>query len=115
MSLDHIEHIRRFYGEHKGALFVYALSLVGSREGAEDVVHSVVAEFLERDFLPGDIRPYAFRCVRNRAVDVLRRIRRDRVAESIFEVEVGPPLVETRLLSRRVVFRKGVMRHRMSM
>ncbi len=68
-----IDTLRQFYLEHRQALFVYALSLTRSRETAEDIVQAVFYRLLRRGRLPRELRPYAFRAVRNAAADVARR------------------------------------------
>ncbi|HIA46543.1 MAG TPA: hypothetical protein EYN96_00890 [Candidatus Hydrogenedentes bacterium] len=77
----------------------YALSLLGSRELAEDVLHAVFAELLQRDRLPDDLRPYVFRSVRNRSIDHFRKEQRQRQQslDSIFEKDTSRELLETRL------------------
>lgn len=67
--------IREFYEESAQALFTYALALTRCPETAEDAVHDAVCRLLERRALPAALRPYAFRCVRNAAIDARRRRR----------------------------------------
>jgi RNA polymerase sigma-70 factor (ECF subfamily) len=70
-----IEALREFYQGTAQALFTYALALTRDRAVAEDVVHDAVCRLLGRASLPAELRPYAFRCVRNAAVDALRKAR----------------------------------------
>lgn len=65
--------IRRFYQENRQGLYTYALSLTRNREAAEDAVQAAVFRLLRRATIPADLRPYAYRCVRNAAVDGFRR------------------------------------------
>ena len=99
MNTIQLDHIRRFYHTHQQALFTYALSITRSREGAEDLVHSVFAAILQRDSLPEELRPYLFRSIRNGAIDLIRRQQHElNHAASIFESDTPRSLVETRLL-----------------
>jgi len=78
------EAFRAFYVGSRQQLYTYAVSITGNRESAEDAIHGVFEQLLRRGDLPAELRPYVFRCVRNAALDALRRtkVRRD----SIFEV-----------------------------
>jgi RNA polymerase sigma-70 factor, ECF subfamily len=75
MDKEELATIREFYEEHSQALFTYALALTRCQSTAEDVVHEAVCRLLKRSALPEELRPYAFRCVRNAAVDARRRER----------------------------------------
>lgn len=67
--------VRELYEQHAQALYVYALALTRSVEAAEDAVHDAICGVLRRGRLPSELRPYVFRCVRNAALDRLRRSR----------------------------------------
>ena len=67
--------VREFYEHNAQALFTYALALTSCRVAAEDAVHDAVCRILGRPALPAELRPYAFKCVRNAAVDAQRRAR----------------------------------------
>jgi len=74
---------RAFYERHRGPLFVYALSIVRSRDAAEEVLQESFFAFVRRlfdedGFTAGtsDFRPYLFRSVRNAAIDRGRRLER---------------------------------------
>ena len=84
MNSPDTETLRACYVESRQQLFTYALSIAGNRESAEDAIQGAFQQILRRGALPADLRPYVFRCVRNAAVDALRRanVRRD----SIFDV-----------------------------
>jgi RNA polymerase sigma factor (sigma-70 family) len=67
------------YSSHKDRLLTIAAALVGDRATAEDVVHDVFASVLRngRWLRKGACSPaFLAVCVRNRAVDVLRRRKR---------------------------------------
>jgi RNA polymerase sigma-70 factor (ECF subfamily) len=88
MSSPETEILRVFYVDSRQHLYTYALSITANREAAEDAIQRVFQQLLQRGKLPADLRPYIFRCVRNAALDGLRRgkVRGD----SIFEVEQLP-------------------------
>ncbi|HTX65549.1 MAG TPA: RNA polymerase sigma factor [Opitutaceae bacterium] len=81
MNPTDLETLRAFYVESRQRLYTYALSLTGHREAAEDAIHGVFQQLLRRPGLPADLRPYAFRAVRNAARDTWRRagVRRDSI------------------------------------
>jgi len=65
--------LERLYAEHQQPLYRYALSLTRDPARAEDAVHNAFAKLLARPWLPLRLKAYAFRCVRNAAVDAWRR------------------------------------------
>ena len=73
MGTGFFDQVRRCYAENRTGLFTYALSLTRNRAAAEDAVHAAVCRLLEKGTLPGDVRPYLYRAVRNAAVDGWRR------------------------------------------
>jgi RNA polymerase sigma-70 factor (ECF subfamily) len=75
MTHNEIELLRAFYAEERQHLYTYAVSITSNRESAEDAVHHAFQHLLERRSLPADLRPYVFRCVRNAAIDAMRRTR----------------------------------------
>jgi RNA polymerase sigma-70 factor, ECF subfamily len=84
MSAPETETLRAFYVGSRQQLYTYAVSITANRESAEDAIHGVFEQLLLRGRLPVDLRPYVFRCVRNAALDCLRRTRTRR--DSIFEI-----------------------------
>ncbi len=84
MSATELETLEAFYVASRQQLFTYAVSITGNRESAEDAIHGVFEQLLRRGYMPADLRPYVFRCVRNAALDGLRRARTRR--DSIFNV-----------------------------
>ncbi|MBI2498036.1 MAG: sigma-70 family RNA polymerase sigma factor [Opitutae bacterium] len=70
-----IETLRVFYVGNRQQLYTYAVSLTRQREAAEDAIHAAFQQLLRRGELAADLRPYIFRCVRNAALDALRRAR----------------------------------------
>lgn len=71
------QEIGGFYAAHRQELFTYALSIVGTVPCAEDAVHEAVSRLLALRRIPRELRPYAFRCVRNAALDFLRSAARE--------------------------------------
>lgn len=88
MSPTVTETLRAFYVEHRQQLYTYAVSITRQREAAEDAIHHVFQQLLRRGELAADLRPYVFRCVRNAALDGLRRAKVR--ADSIFIEESTP-------------------------
>jgi RNA polymerase sigma-70 factor (ECF subfamily) len=84
MSSSVNEMLRAFYVEYRQQLYTYAVSITHHRETAEDAIQQAFQQLLCRDRLSADLRPYVFRCVRNAALDGLRRAK-VRAADSIFE------------------------------
>jgi len=63
------ETLRDFYEKSQQELYAYALSLAGDAAVAEDVIQTVFCRLLAARGLPMELRPYAFRAVRNAAID----------------------------------------------
>ncbi len=104
-----IDTLRLFYRDHRQALFVYALSLTRSRETAEDIVQTVFYRLLRRGRLPKELRPYAFRAVRNAATDLARREERGAKHASIFaSPEVGADAAAIALRDEMAALLDGV-------
>jgi RNA polymerase sigma-70 factor, ECF subfamily len=91
MSPSAIAKLRAFYVENRQPLFTYALSITRQREAAEDAIQQAFQQLLRREEPVAELRPYVFRCVRNAALDGLRRaaVRGD----SIFAEDAVPELV----------------------
>jgi RNA polymerase sigma-70 factor (ECF subfamily) len=83
MSSSANETLRGFYVEYRQQLYTYAVSITRHREAAEDAIHHVFQQLLRRGNLPADLRPYIFMCVRNAALDTLRRAKTR--GDSIFD------------------------------
>jgi RNA polymerase sigma-70 factor (ECF subfamily) len=88
MSSSVNETLRAFYVESRQQLYTYAVSITHHRETAEDAIHQAFQQLLCRDRLPADLRPYVFRCVRNAALDGLRRtkVRGDSIFDESIEL-----------------------------
>jgi RNA polymerase sigma-70 factor (ECF subfamily) len=86
MSHVRVATVQRFYEDNRQGLFTYALSLTGNRAAAEDAVQTAILRLLRRPWLPRALRPFAYRCVRNAAIDDWRR-QQPRAEESIFAAD----------------------------
>jgi RNA polymerase sigma-70 factor (ECF subfamily) len=65
---DEVESLYRLHGP---ALLLFAVSIMGERALAQDVVHQVFLKLIEQDWLDGaaDKKAYLFACVRNAALN----------------------------------------------
>lgn len=106
MSPAATETLRAFYVENRQQLYTYAISITRQREGAEDAIHQAFQQLLRRGDLATDLRPYVFRCVRNAALDGLRRaeVRGDSIfAEERMAAEpVAPAAFSVRELEEQI-------------
>ena len=84
MNETFFDQIQRFYEAHRQELYTYAASLTGRRDTAEDAVHVAFCNLLQRRREPRELRPYVFRCIRNAAIDEIRRQERVLPTDSIF-------------------------------
>lgn len=96
------EKLRAFYVGNRQQLYTYAVSLTRQREAAEDAIHAAFQHLLSRGELTADLRPYVFRCVRNAALDGLRRakVRGDSVFLTAPASEPAAPAGPVPLLAR---------------
>jgi RNA polymerase sigma-70 factor (ECF subfamily) len=94
MSETVSETLRAFYAGHRQQLYTYALSITRQREAAEDAIQRAFQQLLSRNALPADLRPYVFRCVRNAALDGLRRdqTRQESIFANDGHAELATPL-----------------------
>ena len=78
-----------FYGAHHRALAAYAAALTRSRDEAEDLVHEALVGMLAVHGSIGNPEAYAYRAIRNRAFDRMRRAtpRGERVFEAGRSIE----------------------------
>jgi len=86
--------LRQIYEKYKDALLTIAVSLLGEREAAEDILHSVFVSFasqIERFRLYGSLKNYLIVCVMDRV--------RERFRSKMYEVvgleSTGPISPET--------------------
>ena len=71
------EQLGRWFDAHAAAMVLYARQWLGATR-AEDVVQDVFVRLLTRRADPANVRAWLFRCVRNAAMNELRRWRRRR-------------------------------------
>jgi DNA-directed RNA polymerase specialized sigma24 family protein len=64
---SHSDRIDRLYRQHGPALLLFAKALTGDPSRAQDAVHQVFLNRLERGDLHhvADVKAYLFRCIRN--------------------------------------------------
>jgi RNA polymerase sigma-70 factor, ECF subfamily len=96
MQESFVEQLRCFYESNRRELYTYSLALTRNREAAEDAIHDAFQRLLRRGSAPADLRPYVFRCVRNAAIDDLRRERRRE--DGIFDLPSNTDPVPARQL-----------------
>jgi len=83
------EQLESLYAGERNRLFTYALSFLGDAEGSEDVVQDVFRKLCEAPVKAADLRAFVYRCVRNRALDVVRsqaRRKRNPAEEAIASI-----------------------------
>ncbi len=103
--------LERLYSECRQQLFTCALAITFSPARAEDAVHDAFCQILRRQTVNEsvatvDLKAYAFRAVRNAAVDqVRRRVRSpEPLPEFVFDPNPGPAVsTEEADLCRQVV------------
>jgi RNA polymerase sigma-70 factor, ECF subfamily len=66
------DEVLAFYQQHGPALLAYGVSILGDKARAEDVLHHVFLNLLDRDKLPMEARPYLFKAVRNGSLNAMR-------------------------------------------
>lgn len=82
----------RFYREHRQELFTYALAITRCAARAEDAVQEAFCRLYRLAPAPDELKAYAFRTVRNAALDIARRPwPAAAIDESIFDPAPGPP------------------------
>lgn len=82
------------YREHHRRLYLVALAITMNREMAEDAVHDALERLLGKNRRPDDLLAYVVRAVRNAAIDVARRRRREEPMQREFLVAVDGPVCE---------------------
>ncbi len=83
------EELRACYTEHHRRLYLVALAVTLDRQKAEDAVHDALLRLLRRDHRPNDMTAYVIRAVRNAAIDIVRRGRREEPMKQEFLVATG--------------------------
>jgi RNA polymerase sigma-70 factor (ECF subfamily) len=65
--------LERIYDSWGKALFTYALAVTGCRDLAEDALQEAFTRLLRMERAPDNLKAYAFQCVRNAAIDLVRK------------------------------------------
>ncbi len=89
------EQLEDLYDRYGHQLFAAALAVTGCRDRAEDAVHEAFCKLLRHTRPVRNLRAYAFRAVRNAAVDTLRAGARtvamtEGMEQTIFDTARGP-------------------------
>ncbi|GGF69131.1 RNA polymerase sigma factor [Azorhizobium oxalatiphilum] len=98
MGVRDMDERRMLYVSHRASLVEYAAMLLGSREGAEDLVQEAFARLEPADVAQlATPRAYLFRIVRNLAFNLRRRRRLEstHATEDAAPAWAAPQLVET--------------------
>jgi RNA polymerase sigma-70 factor (ECF subfamily) len=84
--------LERLYDEHRRGMFACAVAVTRCRDLAEDAVHEAFCRLLCLEQTPQDLKAYAFRSVRNAAVDLVRRTARNvpLLPDAFFDQSDGP-------------------------
>lgn len=70
--MDDVSKLWRFYQEHRGELFAYAMALTGNTALAEDAVHDAVVAVAGGNGRVRRLRPYLFRTLRHECFRLLK-------------------------------------------
>ena len=69
MKLRHHDRLEDLYRTTRHEFFTYALSITRDAAHAEDAIHTAFEHLLSSKKRPLNLRPYAFRSIRNAAID----------------------------------------------
>jgi RNA polymerase sigma-70 factor (ECF subfamily) len=87
--MNFLERLESVYRAERGRLFTYALSLLGDRNLSEDVVQDVFRKLCQSPVDANDLKAFVYRCVRNRALDLLRqKVRKGDTAASSSQMSI---------------------------
>jgi len=84
--------LEKVYDECGKQLFTCALAVTNDRALAEDTVHEAFSRLFRLEHVPRKMKAYVFRCVRNAAIDTMRRSGRTTSlsADHLFDSSAGP-------------------------
>ena len=88
-------HVKKAWSDFGGALYSFALTLMGSKADGEDILQSVflaLVRSVERGSRVKNLKAYLYRSVRNEAL----RLKRHRARQVSVEIEDSPLLVESK-------------------
>ena len=83
------EELRACYVQQHRRLYLVALAITLDRQQAEDAVHDALLRLLRKNHRPKDCTAYVVRAVRNAAIDIVRRRRREEPMKQEFLVAAG--------------------------
>ena len=96
--MNFTQRLESLYRAERNKLFTYALSLLGDQTLSDDVVQDVFRKLCEAPVDANDLRAFVYRCVRNRALDILRqKVRKSDTAAlssqmSIYAIDKSSPV-----------------------
>lgn len=67
------DEVESIYDAHAAQFLACAIAIVGCRDRAEDAIHEAFCRLLKLKERPRNLKAFAFRSVRNAAIDILRR------------------------------------------
>jgi RNA polymerase sigma-70 factor, ECF subfamily len=67
-----VDEVQALYQQVGPGLLLYACSLLGRKHAAEDVLQEVFMKLIEQNTIPEDPKPYLFRAVHNKALNLIR-------------------------------------------
>src|SRR5690349_20786118 len=84
--------LKEIYAEQQQQLFICALAITRCHDQACDALHEAFRRLLELEQEPRDLKLYAYRCVKNAAIDQVRKGGRTAPLEDdfIFDPAPGP-------------------------
>jgi len=99
------EELRACYVEQHRRLYLVALAITLDRQKAEDAVHDALLRLLKKRRRPNNITAYVVRTVRNAAIDIVRKGKREEPMQQEFLVDTGelPDTVAFGMLDRAFV------------
>ena len=90
-EMHDLEWLERIYREHQQPLFLTAWNLLRCQSLAEDAVHAAFVRLAQLTAAPRDAKLYAFRAVRNAAIDLMRKRDRTQQKHPLVEYEESSP------------------------
>ena len=113
------DELRACYVEHHRRLYMVALAITLDRQSAEDAVHAALERLLTKNRRPDDPTAYVMRAVRNAAIDIVRRRKREEPLRQEFLVKgsrenidaVSPRMLERAFEELRESERETIVLH----
>ncbi|MDX9754778.1 MAG: RNA polymerase sigma factor [bacterium] len=76
--------LEQFYQTHARSLLIVAMAITHRQDLAEEAIHSVFCSLLSRQESPKNQKAFIFTCVRNAAIDLIRKEKRQNELEAPF-------------------------------